>query len=442
MRHSDGFMGAALRPHHRQQGMVLITVYMIVWVLTSLLTLTAMRGLNELQLVGLQHDSTQAFYLAEAGIQRALWQLSQSPVGTSNDDIAGAVNANSQLGNDNDRFTVTIATPDPNDPTLRTISSTGTVGSIPRTIQVQARFGSWVDRVPGALYGDRNIELTFHKREEPDQEPPDETTDEEPSADPYIDGGPIPGIYSTGGVIQKHGRGRISGTPPILENQPVPEGLRDGVWEAFDLNALREVSKANGTYVAADRDPDPTNPEDFNNLYNKNGKYTLPLEGGRTESVFFFDTKSGLPLDDDEVSPKNEVRVKLSGTCRPISHIPIPISGVIVVVGDLEIRDTTDCDFLFNGLIIALDDVKITDQRHHRRDPMDTNSSDIVIRGAVLSNNVIEKGKPRKKKPAVKIKNATIQYDALAIATAQKDAFPGSHWGIVPGTWRELAPPQ
>jgi len=233
-------------------------------------------------------------------------------------------------------------------------------------------------------------------------------------------GGVKPGIYSTDEVNSKKvGEGRIVGLPQgILENQAIPEGLQAGVWDTFDFNNLRAIAKANGTYFSADGTTD-----EYNNSYNKAGKYTLPVIAGQTNGVFFFDAKDGEPLDDDEINPANKIKVKLKGTSAPMS-------GIIAVVGDLTIKDTDDYDFLFDGIILVLDNLKLTDTRHHRRSG--TNDSDIVIRGAVLSENVIEEGKRRKKKSTVDIDNATIEYNPESMSSAS------SRWSIVPGSWREL----
>ena len=80
-------------------------------------------------------------------------------------------------------------------------------------------------------------------------------------------------------------------------------------------------------------------------------------------------------------------------------------------------------------MILVLDDIKITDKKHHRR--AGGNASDIIIRGAIINDNIFEKDKKRKKKPSVTIKNAAIYYDAEAITNASPA------WDIVPGTWQE-----
>ncbi len=55
------------------------------------------------------------------------------------------------------------------------------------------------------------------------------------------------------------------------------------------------------------------------------------------------------------------------------------------------------------------------------------------MKSIVLCDNVIERGKGRKKKkPSMDIKNATIEYDSGAITDAL------SYWTIIPGTWQEI----
>ncbi|MBU4310870.1 hypothetical protein KKD34_04800 [bacterium] len=388
------------------KGIVLITVYMAVFVLTSLLGVYATRSINENNLAERQKMSAEAFYVSEAGIQKALWVISNN-LGQISDNtwLTNQTNTNNTLGNG--AFQVQIT----GDASTKNITSDGTISSITRQIQVQAQ-NSWLSKIPAAVYSKGVVRIKFDKREKKK----DKGEGEEYA---YIDGGNMPGIYSTDEVSSKReGEGRITGTPPILENQEVPEGLQDGIWDAFDINALREIAKEDGTYFSADVTDD-----EYNNPYNKSGKYTLPIAAGQTNGVFFFDARNGEPLDDDEINPTNEVRVKLEGTTEQVS-------GVIVVIGDLKIRDTKHYDFLFDGVILVLDNLKMDDRKSHRR--KGANDSDIFIKGAVLSNNIIDKGKKRKKKPNIDINNATIEYDPDSISSAS------SHWSMVPGTWEEL----
>ena len=383
---------------HQQAGFIFIGLYFVVAVLTTLFAMSTMRVVQESKLAGIQRTRTEAFYLAEAGLQKAIWVIGRNPL-VDDARLEQKINEDNRVGNG--RFQVRLT------PTSgrkkKTISSTGTSGSFSRRIAAETR-NTWVNKIPAAVYSPGPISFKFDKREL--------------AEDAYIDGHDIPGVYSAGDVkIKKDGEGRIAGHPPILEDTAVPEGLQDGVWEEFDLNGLRDIAKANGTYFSADNTAD-----EFNNPFNKSGKYTLPIEPSQTTGVFFFDAKHGEPLDDDEVNPKNEIRLKLEGTTRPMS-------GIIVVVGDLNIKDTKDYDFQFDGVIIVLDDLKIDDKKSHRRPG--TNDSDVVIRGAVLSNNVIEKGKKPKKKPSITIKNATVDYDPDVIASVSP------HWTVIPGTWQE-----
>ena len=341
---------------------------------------------TEISLVRRQNNSTRAFYLAEAGIQKALWVISNYP-GRTNAWLTSEANRDKH-GLD---FTVGAIT---GDASTKTITCSG-MGI--RQVQVQAQPDNWLNKIPAAVYSNgTGIKIKFDKRD-----------------DAYIDGHNVAGIYSTGEVkTKKEGEGRIEGNPDILENQDVPGSLQDGLWDAFDINILRGVAKANGTYFQGD---------DYNK---KKVKYTLPVEGGVTDGVFFFDTKDGVVLDDDAIDKKNEANVELKGTCGNW------MSGVIVVLGDLKIVDTKNCDFLFEGIIIVLDDLKIHDKKSHRRSG--ANDSDIFIKGAVLSDDIIQKGKKRRKKPSSDIKNATIEYDAGAITKASS-----SYWTVIPGTWQE-----
>jgi hypothetical protein len=388
------------------KGIVLIATYMVATLLAGLLGIYAVRTISENRLAERQRRSAEAFYIAEAGIQKALWVITRKPRLINETDNAwnarlmAEANKYSNIGNGSFNIGKIIG-----GDIVKNITSTGTASFAVRKIQVNAR-NSWLNKIPAALYSNGKVKVKFDKRD-----------------DAYIDGKDMPGVYSTEGVkAKKKEEERIEGSPPILEDQTVPEGLLDGIWNAFDFNSLREIAKANGTYFSADDTGD-----EYNNPYNKKDKYTLPIvrdDGTKiTSGVFFFDARNGEPLDDDGVNPGNEIRLKLEGTTEKVS-------GVIVVVGDLSIKDTKEYDFLFDGVILVLDDLKIDDKRSHRRKD-DTNDSDIVIRGAVLTDNVIHKGKKRKKKTSAHIKNATIEYSPRAIGSVSP------YWGVVPGSWRE-----
>jgi len=364
---------------------------MVITVLTILGAAFITRSVSERSVASKYFDSTKAFWLAEGGIQRVLWTISNNP-GMSNAALIDKVNSYS-----NGSFLVESIS----GTSFKTFTVSSAVSSITRRIQVNAD-NDWQRKIPGAVYSRGVVQVKFDKRD-----------------DAYIDGGVKPGIYSTDEVKSKKvGEGQIVGQPQgILENQPIPETLDAGIWDTFDFNNLREIAKANGTYFSAEGTGEENNP------FNKSGKYTLPVVAGQTNGIFFFDAKDGEPLDDDEVDPKNEIKVKLKGASEQMS-------GIIVVVGDLRIEDTNVYDFLFDGIILVLDDLTIKDGKHGRR--IGTNDSDIRIRGAVLSENINPGKKTRKKKATLNIDNATIEYSPESMSSAS------SRWSIVPGSWREL----
>ncbi len=421
-----------------RKGIMLITCYLVIVVLTILGSAFLVRSVSEKRIAERERDLIRAFNIAEAGLERALYDLKRdskySPgLPSWRDDniytsateyidisqgVAGAIPQNYptfyllpygtvydyslppvSTSLDGGSFTVELANVAGKDDEIW-VKSTGTFNSLSRIIQARIRIeNSWLSKIPAAIYSNGAVKVKFKKRD-----------------DAYIDGDEVAGIYASGDVkVKKDGEGRIDGNPPIQEEAPTPEALEDGIWDAFDINALRDIAIEEGTYFSGDE-------------YNKKGKYILPVEEGETAGVFFFDTRDGVVLDDDAIDEANEAKVELRGTCGN------QISGIIVVVGDLTIKDTKDCDFLFDGVILVLDDLKMHDNRHGRRDG--SNDSDIFIRGALLSDNIIQKGKKRKKKPAADIKNATIEYDKNAITNAS--SYGSSQWRIILESWQEI----
>lgn len=290
-----------------------------------------------------------------------------------------------------------------------TIYAQGKVEGLSRTIQTQIEIKkTWLSKIPSAVYTRNKIEVSFDERD-----------------DPYITGGDagtgIAGIYSTDKITLKEGAaGCIEGDPAISEDQEPPEDLEYGIWDAFDINALKAQAIADETYFTADE-------------YNKMGKYTLPVVADEPNGVFFFDTEGGVPLDDEVIEQNKEANVELKGTnyVDPDTGEQSAVSGVIVVVGDLKIVDTPVYDFLFDGVVLVLDDLNLEDKRTGRRDG--TNDSDIFIRGAVLNDNIIqETGKKEKKKPTkksiIKIENATIEYEPDIITDTQPPSVIFESW--------------
>ncbi len=450
-----------------KKGIALISCYFVIVILAILGSAFLTRSISEKRIAEIEKDSIRAFNIAEGGLERAVHDLKRDfecsehiPGGPSwrDDKIYtsatdptvyidlsragvqaipqyyprfyplpyGTVHCSplvsALLGGGS--FTVELANVPGEDDEIW-VKSTGTFGGLSRTVQACIRIEKedWLSMIPGAVYSNGKVKLQF----------------EEERDDAYIDGWDdkdagigVAGIYSSGKTEEgkkkieiEEGEGRIDGNPPIKEELTEGE-LNDlliyqyGLWDAFDCDALRARAIADGTYFQGD---------DYNTA---KAKYFLPVVEGETNGVFFFDTRGAVPLNDAVLVKKTEANIELNGTCGN------QMSGVIVVAGDLTIKDTKDCDFLFDGVILVLNKLTIDDKG--------VNYSNIVIKGAVLSDNIIpeEEKKPKKKpkkpkKPKEKrtkesivdIKNATIKYDIDAIISA-------TPWNIIREGWQEI----
>jgi hypothetical protein len=112
-----------------QKGMALITTLIFVFILVTfgvaLLTMTS----NESKLSTLQKESTRAFYLAETGIEKALWYINFSPDNTQGLDWRTEADPYSE-GSEDEYFKVWVTTDQTDDDEEATIIkfvSTGTV---------------------------------------------------------------------------------------------------------------------------------------------------------------------------------------------------------------------------------------------------------------------------------------------------------------------------
>ncbi len=106
-----------------QQGMALIATLIFVTVLVSFgVALLSMTG-DDSKLSTLQRESTRAFYIAETGIEEAMWFLNFS------DDNSDGLNFQGDLhqGDANEYYDVVILETDLGPPETKTIRSTGTV---------------------------------------------------------------------------------------------------------------------------------------------------------------------------------------------------------------------------------------------------------------------------------------------------------------------------
>ena len=129
-----------------QKGIALLTTLIFTFILVtfavSLLAVTS----NDIKLSALQRDSTKAFYIAESGIEKALWYLNTTSEGGKGFGWRGTFNE----GNTAEYYDVTVETVQdetPISPEIIKISSTGVVkpvgvkNSRKRTIEVKAKKG-------------------------------------------------------------------------------------------------------------------------------------------------------------------------------------------------------------------------------------------------------------------------------------------------------------
>jgi hypothetical protein len=126
-----------------QKGMALLTTLIFVFILVTfavaLLTLTG----NDSKMSTLQRASTQAFYQAETGIEKAIWYLNSSEENTDGLYFVGSLHG----GNATEFYDVDISEIDPGPPESKTLISTGKIveggeyNKGTRTIEVKLKKG-------------------------------------------------------------------------------------------------------------------------------------------------------------------------------------------------------------------------------------------------------------------------------------------------------------
>jgi len=129
-----------------QKGIALLTTLIFIFILvTFAVALLAMTS-NDIKLSALQRDSTKAFYIAESGIEKALWYLNTTSEGGKGFGWRGTFNE----GTTAEYYDVTVETVQdetPIAPEIIKISSTGVVkpvgvkNSRKRKIEVKAKKG-------------------------------------------------------------------------------------------------------------------------------------------------------------------------------------------------------------------------------------------------------------------------------------------------------------
>ena len=114
-----------------QKGMALITTLIFTFILVSLGTALLTMTNNDSKLSTLQRESTRAFYLAETGIEKALWYINFSPDNTAGLDWRTTEAEPYYEGNSEESFGVVVTTdtvdPDDGEATKIGFVSTGRV---------------------------------------------------------------------------------------------------------------------------------------------------------------------------------------------------------------------------------------------------------------------------------------------------------------------------
>jgi len=114
-----------------QKGMALLTTLIFTFVLVSLGVALLTMTNNDSKLSTLQRESTRAFYLAETGIEKALWYINFSPENTYGLDWRTTEADPYKEGSTDEYFQVVVTTdtvdPDDGEATIIKFVSTGTV---------------------------------------------------------------------------------------------------------------------------------------------------------------------------------------------------------------------------------------------------------------------------------------------------------------------------
>ena len=153
-----------------QRGMALLTTLIFVFVLVSLVVaLLTMTG-NDTKLSTLQRESTRAFYLAETGIEEAIWYMNSSEENTDGLDFMGPLDKDFGSG---ESYHVEFEYNESTD--IKTIKSTGVVAGSGKfdkgTRKIEVKLEKEIAKAPNLFYdyavltdGDMTIngDVTFH----------------------------------------------------------------------------------------------------------------------------------------------------------------------------------------------------------------------------------------------------------------------------------------
>ena len=344
--------------------------------------------------------SAQARAFAESGVELAIWAMSNAEP-AFNGGLAAAPYDGSQLLNVGTMggFTVRLAD-GPNPATLKFVTAIG-----------------WAPDSGGALRAARKIEVSLTKPALAMLTPPcalcvkgnldvsgnasisswSGTTGVANCSSP-----PIGGTMTTGTTARNGNAHSIRGPDDATENEPedMPQGPSNVIptFSADDLDTLRAVARANGTYYQGTQSFTDANP--------------LPAGGG----IVFVDTTTGTDLNPGPPTS--------SGTPTPTSQMGnVSVSGNqswsgwIIAIGDIDVTGTVS----LTGALYARNDFAF--------------NGNGTITGAVIAENRM--GTVQSSVDSSQAGNSHIIYNCPLFQSGGGTV--ATRWTIKPGTFREVA---
>lgn len=401
-------------------GMALPMALMVLAVLVSLTMALAVLGTTEpLSSTNLKL-ADQALTLADAGVERSIWALSPAPTGPAGNGVATPLPGPQGPPWDGNTLFSLIAANDP--VALGGYTVALTPGARPNEVQVASM--GWIpdNANPSATRAVRVTLMSLNHRFRP---PGALNVDGEAlvSGNAAISAfgsicngtGDASGSY-TAGATNVGGAGQIcAGTdcsniqtpchsPSCLESQPsAPTTFNDLTLTPDELNMLKDLAKAAGTYWGPPNYAGPSTGGTWNGSVNFGS--TTPLPNG----VVFVDTRSGNPPTSSNVSDMADVRISGTGGTY---------SGWLVVMGSIDLSG----DATYNGLIYAADDLT-------------AGNGTAVVNGAVIAHN--ENGSNDTQIDTSANGTIAINYNCGNINNAGGRIPQG--FMVKPGTWREVS---
>ena len=379
-----------------ERGVALPTALLALSILLTLMTAFAVLSATEPVIAGNHLKSARARALAEAGIERAIWALSNptaAPGGLGDplpsqmpSEYSGTFVSLSALGG----FTLNVTNgAASNERAVVSVGWTPTNDASDTTPKGVKKIQTTVMRLrsldpPCALCIDGSLEVGGHAVVD--------------ARSGWCAGGsaPIGGTMTTGTTTETGTSHQIFGPGNDVPNQS-PEDIATGVSSSYfgfkladgEITVLNNLAKANGTYFQGAQSFS-TNP---------------PFKSG----IVFVDTTTGNLLMSS--TPSSEVAsVTIDGT--------FSWSGWLIVAGSLNVRGSP----ALTGLLYAQNDVNIR--------------GSASIRGAIVGENRQSSSERRNSAESSETGNVTITYDCAA-ARDGGGTIPTS-WFVKPGTFVQL----